>query len=124
MLRAIIGAEKACSVTVMEQIWKFRHEQFVERLGWEDIRRADGREIDEFDTGGAIHLPLIDGDEVVGYTRLLPTTEPHLLSHVYPELMDGREWPRGATIYEWTRCIAAEWAQPMEDVPASSVLMT
>jgi acyl-homoserine lactone synthase len=124
MLKAIIGARRAGTVGVMEQIWRFRHAQFVERLGWEDIRRADGREIDEFDTERAIHLPLLDDEQVIGYSRLLPTTEPHLLSDIYPELMEGREWPRGQTIYEWTRCIAAENALPIEGVPASNVLVT
>ncbi|WP_414815963.1 acyl-homoserine-lactone synthase [Rhizobium sp. IY2] len=33
----------------MEKIWRFRHEQFVERLGWEALCRNDGLEIDQFD---------------------------------------------------------------------------
>ncbi|MBP2444078.1 acyl-homoserine-lactone synthase [Rhizobium leguminosarum] len=124
MLQAYWGFKTDVHAGLMEKIWAFRHQQFVERLGWEEIRRADSREIDEFDSEGAIHLPLLHGDEIVGYTRLLPTTEPHLLSDVYPELMDGREWPRAANIYEWTRCISAKSAGPMQGVAASNLLMT
>jgi acyl-homoserine lactone synthase len=124
MLRAIWGDETSMLPGTMEQIWRFRHQQFVERLGWEDIRRDDGREIDQFDGSSAIHLALIYRGVVLGYSRLLPTTAPHLLSDVYPELMDGKEWPKGETIYEWTRCIAAEWAPPIEGVATSNILMT
>lgn len=124
MLQSISKAELPRNSRRMEQIWRFRHAQFVDRLGWDDIRRPDGREVDQFDTDAAIHLPLVDDDEVVGYSRLLPTQAPHLLSDVYPELMDGEDWPRGATIYEWTRCIASDTAAPIAGVQASNVLMT
>jgi acyl-homoserine lactone synthase len=43
---------------------------------------------------------------VMAYSRLLPTTGPHLLSHVYPELLQGRPYPRAANIFEWTRLCA------------------
>ncbi|THV25357.1 acyl-homoserine-lactone synthase [Peteryoungia ipomoeae] len=124
MLATIVGADCARHSALMEKIWRFRHEQFVERLGWEAIRRADGREIDQFDTDDAIHLPLIVGDKVVGYTRLLPTLAPHLLSDVYPHLMDGRDWPRGPRVYEWTRCIAEASDTKIGGVPISNALMT
>jgi acyl-homoserine lactone synthase len=124
MLQSISKTELPHSNRRMEQIWRFRHSQFVDRLGWEDIRQPDGREIDQFDTDVAIHLPLVDDDEVVGYSRLLPTEAPHLLSDVYPELMDGDAWPRGPTVYEWTRCIASDLAAPIAGVPASNILMT
>ncbi len=88
------------------------------------LRKADEREIDQFDTADAIHLPLIDDEgQVLGYSRLLKTTAPHLLSDVYPELMDGRTWPTGETIYEWTRCVAEPNAT-IRGIQASNVLLT
>lgn len=121
MLKVLWGPDTAQQSSLMEDIWRFRHEQFVERLGWEDVRRHDGREIDEFDGPRAIHFPQIDqAGNIVGYSRLLPTTEPHLLSHVYPELMSGRPCPRGDVIYEWTRCVAAAGADPIDGVAVSN----
>jgi acyl-homoserine lactone synthase len=108
----------------MEKIWRFRHEQFVERLGWHALRREDGREIDQFDHEQALHLALVKEDEVVGYSRLLPTTEPHLLSDVYPQIMHGGRWPRGPDIFEWTRCVVAAGDILINGVPAAHVLMT
>ena len=48
MIRLYVG-RSASNAQAMEKIWRFRHEQFVERLGWEAIRRSGGLEIDQFD---------------------------------------------------------------------------
>ena len=109
---------------LFEKIWRFRHKQFVERLGWKELHTEDGRERDRFDTDDAIHLAVVSHDEVVGYTRLLRTSRPHLLSDVYPEIMQDRDWPRGDAIYEWTRCISNDKAAKFGDVQASHVLIT
>ncbi|MBO0662803.1 acyl-homoserine-lactone synthase [Jiella flava] len=89
----------------MEQVWKFRHRHFVDRFQWHALRKPDAREIDQFDGDNAVHLPLVLDGIVRGYTRLLRTDQPHLLSDVYPELMDGAIWPRADDIFEWTRCV-------------------
>ena len=124
MLATILGADTCDYADIMEQVWRFRHQQFVERLGWEACRRADEREIDQFDSEEAIHLPLLVDGDVVGYSRLLPTLKPHLLSDVYPHLMDGADWPRGQRIFEWTRCIAEVSEKTIAGVPISNILMT
>ncbi|MGR9081495.1 acyl-homoserine-lactone synthase [Rhizobium aegyptiacum] len=97
MIRLYVGRHESRG-QAMEKIWRFRHEQFVERLGWEALCRNDGLEIDQFDHDRALHLALFFEDTVVGYTRLLPTTEPHLLSDVYPQIMKGQAWPRSPEI--------------------------
>jgi acyl-homoserine lactone synthase len=89
---------------LMEKVYAFRHRFFVDHLGWEALRRPDRREIDQFDTDACVHLVGVEGREVVSYTRLLPTTSPHLLSHVYPEMLAGAAAPTGPDIWEWTRC--------------------
>lgn len=124
MMKVIWGLDTEKKPGLMERIWRFRHRQFVDRLGWNLTGSNDGREIDQFDTPSAIHLPLVLDNEVVGYSRLLPTTEPHLLSDVYPELMSGGEWPRSATVYEWTRCVAVPDDLKIGEIAVSKVLMT
>ncbi len=86
----------------MEQVWRLRHEVFVKEKGWIDLDRPDGREIDRFDTPHAIHFLAIEAGRVIGYSRLLPTTRPHLLSDVMPQLCEG-ERPSGHDTWEWTR---------------------
>lgn len=86
----------------MEQAYRLRHSVFVDEMGWEDLRKNDGREIDQFDDGRAVHMLCIENGCVVGYQRMLPSMRPHLLSEVLPQLCEG-DFPVGPHIWEWTR---------------------
>ncbi len=90
----------------MDQAYRLRHQVFVEESKWEELRKADGREIDQFDDGRALHMLYIRDGAVLGYQRMLPTTKPHLLSDVLPDLCEG-ERPVGPEVWEWTRyCVS------------------
>ena len=86
----------------MEQAYRLRHRVFVEEMKWTDLARPDGREIDEFDNEHAVHMLYIHKRRVLGYQRMLPSTRPHLLSAVLPQLCEDAR-PVGAHIWEWTR---------------------
>lgn len=86
----------------LDRAFRLRHKVFVEEKGWTDLRRDDGRETDRFDDEHAVHMLYVEREHVVGYQRMLPTTRPHLLSEVLPELCEG-ERPVGSNIWEWTR---------------------
>jgi acyl-homoserine lactone synthase len=105
----IVAAENIGSYAeAMEQAYRLRHNVFVEEMGWSDLRRPDGREIDQFDDGRALHMLYLDGNQLVGYQRMLPSMRPHLLSSVMPHLCDG-DFPVGPHIWEWTRyCVTKE----------------
>ncbi len=90
----------------IEAARRLRHAVFVEEMGWNDLAKPDGIEIDQFDTETAVELVVEDADEVVGYQRFLPTTQPYLLSHVYPQLCDETP-PSAPDLYEWTRYAVA-----------------
>ncbi|TQX84478.1 GNAT family N-acetyltransferase [Rhizobium sp. rho-13.1] len=122
MIRIFVGHKNVDSA-IMEKIWRFRHQQFVEGRGWEAIRKSDGRESDEFDHETAIHFVVLKSGAIVGYSRLLPTTQPHLLSHVYPQIMQGHELRRSHDIFEWTRCAVGRRDEVIGGVPVSRVLM-
>lgn len=124
MIKVITSGNVNDNPDLMEKVWRFRHVQFVERLGWRELASDGGRERDRFDTDDAIHLIAEKRGEVVGYSRLLRSSGPHLLSDVYPEIMHGRDWPREETIYEWTRCITDVDAGRFGDIQASHVLIT
>ncbi|WP_375454126.1 acyl-homoserine-lactone synthase [uncultured Methylobacterium sp.] len=103
MFRLLNGDIDAESPELADHIYRFRHGFFVDHLHWEACRKPDGRERDQFDGPGCIHVVGEEIDEIVAYARLLPTTRPHLVSHVYPEIMQGAPSPTGPRIYEWTR---------------------
>lgn len=86
----------------MNDAFRLRHRVFVEEKGWIDLRREDGHETDRFDDEHAVHMLYVEGGRVIGYQRMLPTTRPHLLSDIMPELCEG-ERPVGPNTWEWTR---------------------
>ncbi|MBP1844388.1 acyl-homoserine lactone synthase [Rhizobium petrolearium] len=124
MLEIIRGRQVPQKQSIMEAVWRFRHQCFVDELGWEALRQSDGRERDAFDTQSTIHLVLTEENEVVGYSRLLPTMKPHLLSHLYPELIGEESYPRGRQVFEWGRCATARHVRHVRGIATADVLMT
>jgi len=117
------GHEAHLYAQELEQFYHLRHEVFVEERGWEDLRKPDGREIDQFDDAAAIHFGVFRNGKAVGYQRLLPTVRPHLLSEVYPWLCEIGPIPRGPHIIEWGRtCVARSHRGGSRPNPISSEL--
>ncbi len=87
---------------LLDQMYRLRRRVFVERLGWK--LDTDGvREIDQFDTGGCLHLVALDDDGRVRATsRFTPSLEPNVTSDVLQAQMNGR-FPRGEHIVEISR---------------------
>ena len=103
MLKIVVGNSEK-NKKLLRKCYRFRHKIFVDERRWESLRKKDGLETDLFDTDDAIHIAYLDSDDVVAYSRLLPTSKPHLLSDVYPHLVNGKINYRKNDIYEWTRC--------------------
>jgi acyl-homoserine lactone synthase len=103
MIRVITGRDAHFHPELFDRLYKARHRVFVTKMGWVNLTQPDGRERDQFDFDSALHFIGFEGDRIASYTRLLPTTGPHLLRDVYPELLDGAEAPRRPDVYEWTR---------------------
>ncbi|AYD00643.1 acyl-homoserine-lactone synthase [Neorhizobium sp. NCHU2750] len=124
MLDIILGHQVERFATVMEKVWRFRHRCFVEELGWEGLRTIDGRERDAFDTADTIHLVLREGHHLIGYSRLLPTTKPHLLSDPLAFLVPNGRYPKTSSAFEWGRCAALRNMRSKDGILASDLLMT
>lgn len=111
MLLIVTAQNAANHQGEMDQAFHLRHKVFVEEKGWTDLQREDGREIDRFDDEHAVHMLFTIEERVVGYQRMLPSTRPHLLSEVLPDLCDGAR-PSGDNIWEWTRyCVEPQYRE-------------
>jgi len=111
MITIIQNAQTAEQHRLLEKAYRLRHAIFVDELGWENVVGRDGLEIDQFDTPSAVHVLAMSGDDLLGYIRMLPTTEPHLLSDVFRDLCEDI-LPRGPHIWEATRyCTAKEFRE-------------
>ena len=92
--------------SLWDAVYRLRYQIFVEEMGWDDLRRSDELEIDQFDHDEAIHMLCMRDGQLAGYQRMLPTTRPHLLTDVLPQLCEG-ERPFGPDIFELTRYAVA-----------------
>ncbi|NHZ66479.1 acyl-homoserine-lactone synthase [Massilia genomosp. 1] len=102
------------SVIDLNQIFSYRYSVFVERLKWTLPNARAGLEVDQFDHDSTCHVCLRDAGAIVGYARLLPTTEPYLLSEVFPELMDEAVIPRSPAVWEISRVSSVDLRSPSE----------
>ena len=85
-------------------MYRQRYQVFVEILEWNlpDVDHRNGLEIDAFDHDHAVYLLAMVGDDLIGSTRIIPTTQPHLMSEVFPHLCKNGV-PRSPNIWEWSR---------------------
>lgn len=88
---------------LLHSMFRDRKTVFVDLLKW-DLPCQRDEERDAFDDGGARYLIVSDETGKVhrGSVRLLPSTGPHLLGNVFPNLCAGPV-PRSPQTYEITR---------------------
>jgi len=78
----------------------------VEAKGWEDLRKPDGLELDEYDREDTIYLMAIDQGRVLAGCRYTPTTAGPILAYkLYPDLFRVAP-PNHDSIVEITRVFA------------------
>jgi len=87
----------------LRAMYAARKNVFIDLLKW-DLPALEGKyEIDGFDNEHAQYLILTDtAGAHLGSARLLPTTRPHLLDTLFPELCEG-EVPSAPGTFEITR---------------------
>lgn len=97
------GCRKPVEEASLRSMFADRKHVFVDLLKW-DLPILDGRfELDQFDNEHATYIVVADetGDHL-GSARLLPTTRPHILGSLFPQLCAAPP-PRGPAIAEITR---------------------
>jgi acyl-homoserine lactone synthase len=87
---------------------RLRHACYIVERKWEGLQDRGGLEYDQFDDDETIYLIGIDNDRVIGGSRMYPTTRPHVLSSVCPQLANVKGIPSGPDVLEWTRLYVAQ----------------
>src|SRR5476651_498621 len=110
MIEVVTSRNALLNQDALHDMFHLRHRIFVERMGWEALRKPDRLERDQFDTDDSIYLLLTQDDgTVIGTHRMLPTMKPHLFSDVFPNLCAVKGVQRGERILELTRtCVDEE----------------
>ncbi|MFT6097805.1 MAG: N-acyl-L-homoserine lactone synthetase [Arenicella sp.] len=85
------------------ELFQYRYKVFIEQLGWE-LKTEGNIETDQFDNKHTCHViaKTSDGD-IIGCSRLLPTTQPYLLECIFPSLLNGLPPPKEKDIWELSR---------------------
>ena len=118
-MQTIIGRSKELSPTLECALAEYRHKIFIERMGW-SLPVENGRERDQFDHPNTLYVVLRDTDDsICGCARLLPTTEPYLLSEVFPHMLGGAPVPSSHEVWELSR-FAASGANPNSTIDVAS----
>jgi N-acyl-L-homoserine lactone synthetase len=87
MILTAYESERDTQSDVFHQMYELRARQFAERRGWRVVVE-DGLEKDRFDDMNPLYICVITDDRrLLASLRLLPTTGPHMLSDVFPEVM-------------------------------------
>ncbi len=103
MLYLINRANRHLFADKLDAMFRARKEIFVDECGWAIPSDPQGREIDPFDTDNTLYLLCCtDEGELVGGTRMMPTTTPHMMSDVFGFLCDTKS-PRGPMVWEGSR---------------------
>ena len=104
--------DKKAHSDIFDQMYALRARQFSQRRGWR-VTVTDGMEIDRFDEMNPLYICVTDGAGLLlASLRLLPTTGPHMLSDVFPEVMGEAGIVRHPLIWESSRfCVDTEAAR-------------
>lgn len=106
-MQTTIGKSKELPPALEAALATYRHKIFIERLGWQ-LAVDDGKERDQFDHPETLYvMTRLPDDTICGCARLLPTTEPYLLSEVFPHLLSGAPVPHSRDVWELSRFAAA-----------------
>lgn len=111
-MEIISGVSAHLPPQLLTALARYRYQVFVKKLGW-PLQCHDNLEFDNFDKPDTIYvIALNDSKNIIGSTRLLPTTRPYLLEEVFPQLVAGSPPPKSPEVWELSRFSAIDLDAP------------
>lgn len=108
MIRLIDRSNRTRYPYLLDRLFRFRHDIFVNERGWTEFDRAGLYETDQYDTDEAAYLIAVDDfEEVVGCCRLTPSLSPSLTYDHFSFLIEGAV-PRRPDVLDLTRFAIAK----------------
>lgn len=108
LCHCVTSANRARYTSQLEMMFRQRHAVFVGELGWRELRRDDGRDVDDYDTEDTVYFLVIDdAGEVVASARMNPSYARNQLETDSPlrKRFTEREPPKGPHVWEASRLI-------------------
>ena len=107
MIDTILPDDRHAYSLPLVQMYRDRKRVFVDQLGWRLKHPGSWLELDDYDNEAAVYLMARSAEDGshLGSVRLLPTTGPHMMEGVFPDLcVDGP--PCADNIWEISRLVA------------------
>lgn len=107
MIDTILPDDRHAFSMPLVQMYRDRKRVFVDQLGWRLKNPGSWLELDDYDNEAAVYLMARDVQDGShrGSVRLLPTTGPHMMEGVFPELCVDAPL-RGPNVWEISRLVA------------------
>ena len=107
MVEIITAQNRHMYGDLLEDMFRQRYRVLVEGMRWKIPNTHSGRDIDQFDSEHTVYLVIRHPDthELVGSSRLNPTTQPHLMSDIFLHQCDLSGVPVGEDIWELSRVV-------------------
>lgn len=105
MILLLNAANRDAFPALMDDMFRIRHEVFVDLKGWEELRRPDGRETDPWDRPDSLYLLAVEDGRVMGGARFTSGSGPSLAGQILPELFADAP-PGGEDVLEMSRLFA------------------
>lgn len=105
MILLLNAANRDAFPALMDDMFRIRHEVFVDLKGWEELRAPDGRETDPWDRADSVYLLAVEDGRVMGGARFTGAGGPTLAGEILPELFADAP-PIGEDLLEMSRLFA------------------
>ena len=109
MILLLNAANRDAFPALMDDMFRIRHEVFVDLKGWEELRRPNGRETDPWDRADSLYLLSVEDGRVMGGARFTGAGEPTLAGAILPELFADAP-TLGEDVLEMSRLFARSLA--------------
>tara|TARA_R110001606_G_scaffold99949_1_gene220148 strand:- start:2551 stop:3201 length:651 start_codon:yes stop_codon:yes gene_type:complete len=106
MFKIITPDNRHAHKDLLDAMHRMRYRIVVGKWGWTIPGITPGFDKDQFDTADTVYVIVRTASgEVVGTSRLNPTTRPHMMSELFPEYCDLQPFPVGPDVWECSRFV-------------------
>lgn len=118
MFKIVTPANRADHRGLLDAMHEMRYRVVVEKWGWDIPGIQPGYDKDQFDSEDTVYVIVQNAaGEVVGTSRLNPTTTAHMMSELFADRCDLQPFPRGPDVWECSRFVTdrVRMTDPVED---------
>jgi len=102
VIEIVLPENRARHKHLLDAMFRMRYDVVVKQWGWDVPGIEPGYDKDEFDTDQTVYMLYLSeaGDQVLGCCRFNPTSEPYMISELWPDHCDLQDMPKSSTSWE------------------------